>query len=179
MWVPLPNLHSKYWMLVQTDRATRSAARDAQELLLTNLADHPCLIECDEFRLLCYDWIECPLQHLHRPQRKSLSKCEISSTEFLYASRRTDRFTPMNSQDKYAASPEIECRAGVMGGDPCIAGTRIPVWLLVVARRIGSSDEDLLKAHPTLSAEDLTNAWASYRLNRIEIEQRIAENEAA
>ena len=85
----------------------------------------------------------------------------------------------MNPQDKYAASPGIECRAGVVGGDPCIAGTRIPVWLLVVARRIGSNDEDLLKAYPTLSAEDLTNAWAFYRLNRVEIEQQIADNEAA
>ena len=65
-----------------------------------------------------------------------------------------------------------------MGGDPCIAGTRIPVWLLVVARRIGSNDEDLLKAYPVLCAEDLTNAWAFYRLNRVEIEQQIAENEA-
>ena len=65
-----------------------------------------------------------------------------------------------------------------MGGDPCIAGTRIPVWLLVVARRIGSNDEDLLKAYPVLRSEDLTNAWAFYRLNRVETEQQIADNEA-
>ena len=162
-----------------TNRATPSSACDPQELLLTNRAEYPCLIECDDFRLLCYDWIECPLQQLHRPQSNSLTKCEITSTESLYDSRRTGRLTPMNSRDKNAASPGIECRASVMGGDPCIAGTRIPVWLLVLARRIGSNNEDLLKAYPTLSAEDLTNAWAFYRLNRIEIEQQIADDEAA
>ena len=96
---------------------------------------------------------------------------------FPYDSRRTGWFTPMSIQVKSRVSPGIECRAGVIGGDPCIAGTRIPVWLLVTARKTGSNEADLLKAYPLLRAQDLRNAWAFYSSNRVEIDQQIAENE--
>jgi uncharacterized protein (DUF433 family) len=33
----------------------------------------------------------------------------------------------------------IESRPDVMGGMPCITRTRIPVWLLEQARRLGTS----------------------------------------
>ena len=82
-------------------------------------------------------------------------------------------------QDKSGVFPGIERRPGVMGGDPCIAGTRIPVWLLVQASRIGSDEAEILKAFPLLRAEDLTNAWAYYRSNRVDIEQQITEIETA
>jgi uncharacterized protein (DUF433 family) len=77
------------------------------------------------------------------------------------------------------AFPGIESIPGVSGGEPCIVRTRIPVWVLVQARRLGTSEADLLKAYPTLRAEDLTNAWAYDRAHREEIEQQIQENEAA
>jgi uncharacterized protein (DUF433 family) len=77
------------------------------------------------------------------------------------------------------AFPGIESAPGVSGGEPCVVRTRIPVWVLVQARRLGTSEADLLKAYPTLRAEDLTNAWAYYRAHMGEIEQRIRENEAA
>ncbi|MBX7235840.1 MAG: DUF433 domain-containing protein [Caldilineales bacterium] len=41
------------------------------------------------------------------------------------------------------------------------------------ARRLGSSESDLLRAYPTLRAEDLANAWAYHRSHREEIEQQI------
>ena len=85
----------------------------------------------------------------------------------------------MDIQKKSGVFPGIERRPGVMGGDPCIAGTRIPVWLLVQARRLGSNEADIRKAYPHLRTEDLTNAWAYYRSNRDEIEQQITENEIA
>jgi uncharacterized protein (DUF433 family) len=53
------------------------------------------------------------------------------------------------------------------------------VWILVQARRLGTSEADLLHAYPTLRAEDLANAWAYYRSHREEIEQQIQINEAA
>ena len=74
--------------------------------------------------------------------------------------------------------PGIESRAGVAGGVPCIVRTRIPVWLLEQARRLGTSESDLLRAYPTLRAEDLTNAWAYVRSHGEEIEGQIAENES-
>jgi uncharacterized protein (DUF433 family) len=75
--------------------------------------------------------------------------------------------------------PGIESTAGVCGGAARIVRTRIPIWTLEQARRLGTSEADLLKAFPTLRAEDLANAWAYVRSHRAEIEQEIRENEEA
>ena len=77
------------------------------------------------------------------------------------------------------AFPGIDSVSNVCGGEPCIVRTRIPVWLLIQARRLGASEADLLRSYPSLRSEDLTNAWAFFRLHREQIEQQIAENEAA
>lgn len=82
-------------------------------------------------------------------------------------------------RDFGGAFPGIDSSPKVAGGEPCIVRTRIPVWVLVQARKLGASESDLLKMYPVLRAEDLVNAWAYYRLHRDEIEQQIAENEAA
>jgi len=66
---------------------------------------------------------------------------------------------------------------GVCGGDACIAGTRIPVWVLVGYRRLGVSESELLHSYPTLSATDLTNAWVYAEANSSEIEMAIQDNE--
>lgn len=76
------------------------------------------------------------------------------------------------------AFPGIESRPEVCGGEPCVVRTRIPVWLLVQARRLNTSEADLLRAYPTLRAEDLANAWAYHRVHPEEIERQIQENEA-
>lgn len=75
--------------------------------------------------------------------------------------------------------PGIESRPDVCGGEPCIVRTRIPVWVLEQARRLGKTEADLLLMYPTLRAEDLANAWAYVRSHRDEIQRQIAENEAA
>ena len=75
------------------------------------------------------------------------------------------------------AFPGIESVPGVMGGLPCIARTRIPVWLLEQARRLGTREADLLRNYPSLTAQDLANAWAFVRSHRAEIDQQIADNE--
>lgn len=76
-------------------------------------------------------------------------------------------------------TPGIESRSDVCGGEPCIVRTRIPVWLLENARRLGKTEAEILAAYPTLRAEDLTNAWSYVRANRDEVERHIVENEAA
>lgn len=83
------------------------------------------------------------------------------------------------ARDLGDAFPGIESAPDVCGGEPCIVRTRIPVWVLVQARQLGLSEADLLRAYPSLRAEDLVNAWAYYRSHRNEIEQQIRENEAA
>jgi uncharacterized protein (DUF433 family) len=75
--------------------------------------------------------------------------------------------------------PGIDNLGGVCGGEPCLARTRIPVWVLEQARRMGMSEGDILKSYPTLCAEDLANAWAYVRAHKEEIERQIRENEAA
>jgi uncharacterized protein (DUF433 family) len=75
--------------------------------------------------------------------------------------------------------PGIEIRPDVCGGDPCVVRTRIPVWTLVQARRLGVSESDLLKAYPALNAGDLAEAWAYYRTHRETIEAQVAANEQA
>ena len=76
-------------------------------------------------------------------------------------------------------TPGIESRADVCGGEPCIVRTRIPVWVLEQARRLDTTEAELLAAYPTLRAEDLTNAWAYVRAHGPEIDKQIHENEAA
>lgn len=55
----------------------------------------------------------------------------------------------------------------------------VTAWLLIQARRLSTSESDLLRAYPTLRAEDLANAWAYYRAHPDEIERQILENKAA
>ncbi len=75
--------------------------------------------------------------------------------------------------------PGIISTPGVNGGEPAIIRTRIAVWLLVQARRLGASDADILRSYLNLHAEDLVNAWAYYHKHGAEIDAQIAENEAA
>ena len=83
------------------------------------------------------------------------------------------------ARDLGGAFPGIESRPDVSGGEPCVVRTRIPVCILVDARRLGTTEAELLHAYPTLRAEDLANAWAYYRAFKDEIDAQIVENEAA
>ena len=81
-------------------------------------------------------------------------------------------------QDLGDAFPGIDALPVVCGGEACIVRTRIPVWLLEQARRLGCSEQMLLAAYPSLRAEDLVNAWAYARSHSTEIQLHILENEA-
>jgi uncharacterized protein (DUF433 family) len=83
------------------------------------------------------------------------------------------------ARDLGDAHPGIESSPAICGGAATIVRTRIPVWLLEQARRLGMSEAELLRAYPSLRAEDLANAWAYVRNHRGEIEREIEENEAA
>lgn len=75
--------------------------------------------------------------------------------------------------------PGIESAPGVSGGDARIVRTRIPVWVLEQARRLGTSDAELLRAYPALRAADLASAWAYVAAHPDEVDRQIHENEAA
>jgi len=55
----------------------------------------------------------------------------------------------MNSVDRIAVDP------GICHGQPCVKGTRIPVWLVVQYLANGDTTDDILKAYPTLIREDV------------------------
>ncbi len=73
--------------------------------------------------------------------------------------------------------PGIEKMPGICGNSARIAGTRIPVWTLEQYRHLGMTEAEMLRAYPTLRAEDLANAWAYVRTHRAEIDEDIRQNE--
>lgn len=75
------------------------------------------------------------------------------------------------------AFPGIESTPDICGVETRIVRTRIPVWVLVQARKLGTSEADLLRSYPPLRAEDLANAWAYERSYPGEIEQAILAHE--
>ena len=83
------------------------------------------------------------------------------------------------ARDVSGVFPGIETTPDVCGGEPCILRTRIPVWVLERARQLASSEAELLRAYPSLRAQDLVNAWAYVEAHREEIEQQIRDNEEA
>lgn len=74
--------------------------------------------------------------------------------------------------------PGIEKSPGICGNSARIARTRIPVWTLEQYRRLGMTEAEMLRAYPTLRAEDLANVWAYVRTHRAEIDEDIRQNEA-
>jgi uncharacterized protein (DUF433 family) len=83
------------------------------------------------------------------------------------------------ARDLGEAFPGIETNPNVCGGEPCVVRTRIPVWLLVQAKRLGTSEADLLRSYPSLRAEDLVNAWAYALAHNDDIDEQIRTNESA
>ncbi len=83
------------------------------------------------------------------------------------------------SRDLTGFIPGIEKTPGVCGGAACIRSTRISVYGLVEYRQLGMSDAAILEAYPSLTSEDLVNAWEYARLRPEEIEQAIRENNEA
>ena len=74
----------------------------------------------------------------------------------------SEQLTAMQTLLQIAAIPArgITKTPGVMGGDACIANTRIPVWLLVSYKQQGMSDGQILEGYPDLTAADLVAVWA-------------------
>lgn len=66
--------------------------------------------------------------------------------------------------------------SGICGGEACITGTRIAVWLLVEAQQQGIEEAQLLQDYPHITAADLVNAWAYADAHTEEIADLIYAN---
>ncbi|MFO8060053.1 MAG: DUF433 domain-containing protein [Bacillota bacterium] len=53
---------------------------------------------------------------------------------------------------------KISVDKDIMGGDPCVDGTRIPVALILSCLADGYTKEDILKDFPVLTADDVDAA---------------------
>ena len=70
--------------------------------------------------------------------------------------------------------PLIRKTPGVIGGDACVGNRRIAVWMLVEARTVGISDEQLLTDYdPPLTRAELDAAWRYAAAHPAEIAQAI------
>jgi uncharacterized protein (DUF433 family) len=75
------------------------------------------------------------------------------------------------------ASNLVEKTPGVAGGSACLVRTRIPVWTLDQARRLGATEAQLLHSYPAITSEML-HAGGQYAAEHPEeIESEIEENE--
>lgn len=73
----------------------------------------------------------------------------------------------------------IQKTPGVVGGWACIRSTRISVSGLVTSRKLGTTEERLLEAYPSLTADDLAAAWEYYGQHPLEIEREMWFNDTA
>jgi uncharacterized protein (DUF433 family) len=71
----------------------------------------------------------------------------------------------------------ISKRADRCGGEACVRDTRITVWGLAAQRRLGATDDQILRAVAGLTPSDLDAAWEYAAANLAEIEWAIRENE--
>lgn len=68
----------------------------------------------------------------------------------------------------------------ICGGEACIRDTRVPVWSVVAAQRLGASHEELLTYFVTpLTPADLQAAFAYHEQHQNEIEEEIRLNQEA
>jgi uncharacterized protein (DUF433 family) len=68
---------------------------------------------------------------------------------------------------------------GVLGGEACVRGARVAVWMLVESKRLERTDAELLADHPGLTQDDLTAAWAYAAAHPEEIDAAIRANNDA
>jgi len=70
--------------------------------------------------------------------------------------------------------PHITKTPGVCGGDPCIKGHRIPVWLIAVWQiKLGYDAEEIQQIYPQLTLAEIHDALSYYYDHKDEIDEAI------
>jgi uncharacterized protein (DUF433 family) len=64
--------------------------------------------------------------------------------------------------------PSIVVRRGLMGGNPCIKGTRIPVYMILDGVEYYGNLKDVLKSYPQLTIQQVKDA---VRFSKIAMER--------
>ncbi|MBB5686241.1 DUF433 domain-containing protein [Sphingobium boeckii] len=68
----------------------------------------------------------------------------------------------MGYQDRIAGKIEVTSTPGIMGGQPCISGTRIPAEIILLYLREGASRFEIFADYPSLpvGAIEAVVRWA-------------------
>jgi uncharacterized protein (DUF433 family) len=74
------------------------------------------------------------------------------------------------SHERVGRNPEI------LGGEPVVLGTRLPVRGVVLAAREFGGEEGAMRAYPHLAAADVRAALEFYEAHREEIDRYIRSN---
>ncbi|TVQ30509.1 MAG: DUF433 domain-containing protein [Phycisphaeraceae bacterium] len=75
------------------------------------------------------------------------------------------------------AFPRIESNPEILGGKPCVKGTRLSVEFILELAAGGASRDDIVKAYPQLKPEDVEQAMlyaARVLKNDVIVNTRIA-----
>ena len=87
--------------------------------------------------------------------------------------------TTRAAADTLADTPRIVRDPKILGGEPTVRGTRVPVRSIVISNaRYGGNLEQVCRAF-SLDPETVKAALAFYEANRSEIDWHIRENELA
>ncbi len=73
--------------------------------------------------------------------------------------------------------PRIVRDPVIVGGEPTVQGTRVPVRSIVVLHQLYGDTERLRRAFPRLDSDDIREALDFYSAHREEVDTLIAENE--
>lgn len=79
----------------------------------------------------------------------------------------------MSTQTVPAGISRVEHVPGVVGGNPVVRGTRIPVASIVIAAREYGGVDGVRDAYPQLTAEDVADALAYYVVHREDVDRHI------
>ncbi len=93
------------------------------------------------------------------------------------AASAADSSVPDDSSPGRGWRGQIVKRPGVCGGSACIAGTRVPVWILANARLLGYGDQDMFERHPFITPSQLAAAWSYAEEFKFEIDEAIRLND--
>jgi uncharacterized protein (DUF433 family) len=72
----------------------------------------------------------------------------------------------------------IQKTANVLGGEACVGQRRLAVWMLVRAKQLGLTDEQIrTRYQPEITKSELAAAWKYYHENRDEVDRAIRKYE--
>jgi len=81
----------------------------------------------------------------------------------------------MTTQQTY---PHVTRDPGIAGGQPVVAGTRIPVATLIRAHQLGMELDEILVQYPSLRPVDLHAAFAYYFDHKDDIDALLRDTAA-